>query len=463
MKFVIPFLLFLAIVSTSSAQNQAQSSAPLELFADGETVCFLGDSITAGGYVQTLISDYYLTRFPNRTVKFVNAGRSGDTARGSLNRLKEDVIDKAPTAVAIMFGMNDVGRGYYVKDAGEAQIARQQSALSRYEEKMTELVARIRSEAGNPKLIFQTPSPFDETVQLDRDNNQPGCNTGLANCADIVRTLAKANGAPVIDYHVPMTALNLAQQKNDPTWTIVGPDRVHPGNPGRLMMAWLFLKAQGAPGLVSQTVIDAVSGKALETKNVAVNPVEKTARGLSFTSLESALPFAINGVDADFLALIPVERDLNQQPLSVKGLVEGTYELHIDDILIGQFGAKQLGEGINLAQYNTTPQYQQAKEVAKLNSQKRNAEAQACSLMNSRRWMQSYYKIDPDDSAALQKHIDHFEDKKSYSAVMAKRYQREWPNYGKLRKQAIEYEQAAEDARQPVAHSFTIYKQAESQ
>jgi lysophospholipase L1-like esterase len=51
-----------------------------ELFNDGETVCFLGDSITHGGRFHRYVSDYYLTRFPTRTVRFVNAGVSGDSA-----------------------------------------------------------------------------------------------------------------------------------------------------------------------------------------------------------------------------------------------------------------------------------------------------------------------------------------------------------------------------------------------
>jgi len=455
MKLLIAVFLSLGLASPGT-QSSAADSAPLETFADGETVCFLGDSITAGGYVQTLVSDYYLTRFPDRSVKFVNAGRSGDTANGSLNRLQEDVIDKSPTSVAIMFGMNDVSRGSYVSTPDEAQIARQQSALSRYEEKMGELITRIRNEAGDPKLIFQTPSPFDETVQLDRDNNQPGCNEGLANCAQIVRALAKANNAAVIDYHNPMTALNLQQQKADPTWTIVGPDRVHPGNPGRLMMAWLFLKAQGAPSLVSNTVIDAAANQITATENVEVTSLKTSAQGLSFSSLEGALPFPISGVAPEFLTLLPIERELNQQRLTVTGLPAGSYELSIDDIPIDRFETSELAEGINLALFKTSPQYQQAAAVAKLNGQRRNAEAQACSLMNSRRWMQSHYKIDPDDPAALQKHIDHFENPKDYSAVMAKRYQREWPNYEALRKEALEHEQAAEAARQPAAHTFTL-------
>lgn len=75
------------------------SSARAEMFKDGETVCFLGDSITAGGRYYNVISDYYLTRFPERTIRFVNAGRSGDSAGGSLKRLQEDVIEKKPASL----------------------------------------------------------------------------------------------------------------------------------------------------------------------------------------------------------------------------------------------------------------------------------------------------------------------------------------------------------------------------
>ena len=81
-------------------------NARAELFKDGETVCFLGDSITAGGRYQTMISDYYLTRFPDRTIRFINAGRSGDTSGGSLKRLQEDVIDKKPTSVTVIAWVN---------------------------------------------------------------------------------------------------------------------------------------------------------------------------------------------------------------------------------------------------------------------------------------------------------------------------------------------------------------------
>jgi len=45
---------------------------------------------------------------------------------------------------------------------------------------MEKLVGHIRTEAGDPKLLLCTPSPFDQTVVLRKQNNQPGCNDGLA-------------------------------------------------------------------------------------------------------------------------------------------------------------------------------------------------------------------------------------------------------------------------------------------
>src|SRR4051794_20497513 len=54
---------------------------------DGDTVVFLGDSITAARTYGKIIENYTLLRFPNRRVRFINAGHGGDTAAGGLARL----------------------------------------------------------------------------------------------------------------------------------------------------------------------------------------------------------------------------------------------------------------------------------------------------------------------------------------------------------------------------------------
>ena len=431
------------------------SPARAELFEDGETVCLLGDSITARGSLQTNLSDYYLTRFPDRTVRFVNAGRSGDSANGSLRRLKEDVIDYEPTSVAIMFGMNDIGRGNYTFEPTEAQLKAQKSSMERYEASMKEVVARLRAEAGDPKLIFMTPTPYDQTAEMET-TNLFGCNDALGRCGEIVRKLATENDGKVVDLHGPMTAFNAKQQEKDPTWTIVGRDRVHPGDPGFLMMTWLFLKSQGAPSIVSKVAVDAAADHVKESVNADVTSVESENGGVSFTVLAKALPYPIQSGAKELLELLPIEDDLNQELLSVVGLAEGQYELRIDGAAVGQHSAKELASGINLAFNEATPQFKQAREVAKHNAQRKSAEAEACSLLNSRRWMVHHYKVDVEDPAAVQAHYDHFEDKKEYSAVMTRRYIEKWPNYEETRKQVEVHWEAALASRKPVAHAYEI-------
>ena len=427
-----------------------------ELFKDGETVCLLGDSITARGATQTILSDYYLTRFPDRTVRFVNAGRSGDNAGGALGRLQEDVIAKKPTSVSIMFGMNDVNRGAYVSNSDDAKKSQQQQALNGYKANMENLIARIRTEAGDAKLYLVTPSPFDQTVVLEKENNQPGCNDGLGRCAEFVREMAQRNRAALVDFHAPMTALNLEQQTKDPKWTIVGGDRVHPSAPGHLMMAWLFLKAQGAPSLISKITVDAAGGHAAECMNAEVSGVEKKSGGVVFTVREKALPFPIDPAAKPLLELLPIKKDLAEEMLSVTGLADGHYEVRIDGAPVGRFTAADLALGINLAFNEATPQFKQAQEVRGHNEQRRNAEAQACSLMNTRRWMQSRYKVNVDDPIAVQSHYDHFEDKKEYNAGMALNYIKNWPRYEELLQQVAAHEKNALSGRVLVSHLYAV-------
>jgi lysophospholipase L1-like esterase len=67
---------------------------------DQGSLVFLGDSITQGW------GDDFGGRFPG--VKVANRGISGDTTRGVLLRLKEDVLDLKPTGVVLLIGTNDL-------------------------------------------------------------------------------------------------------------------------------------------------------------------------------------------------------------------------------------------------------------------------------------------------------------------------------------------------------------------
>ena len=430
-------------------------SARADLFKDGETVCFFGDSITHGGRFHSYVYDYYLTRFPDRTVRFVNAGVSGDSAGGAQGRLADDVVANKPTAVVVMFGMNDVGRGNYVAEPNEQQRTAQRQALERYRANMERLTARLRTEAGEPRLLFVTPSPFDQTGVNDRNNNQPGCNDGLARCAEIVRELAAQNKGTVVDFHAPMTAFNLERQRSDPSFTIIGPDRVHPGAPGHLMMAWLLLKAQGAPALVANVEIDAAAGRVAASENATVTGLEKRGGGWSFTVLEQALPFPVDPAARPLLAWVPIERELNQEILTVRGLAPGRYELRIDGAAVGQFDAEALAKGVNLAFNDATPQARQARAVAQLNEARRSTETV---LRNHAavRWFLRHRKVDPDDLAAVRIYAETKMGKTGYYESKVPEYLKAWERRGEVIEKVADLDRQARAARKPVPHLFAV-------
>jgi lysophospholipase L1-like esterase len=67
---------------------------------DQRTIVFLGDSITQGWH------DNFDNAFPE--LRLANRGISGDTTRGVLIRLQEDVIALNPAAVVLLIGTNDL-------------------------------------------------------------------------------------------------------------------------------------------------------------------------------------------------------------------------------------------------------------------------------------------------------------------------------------------------------------------
>ena len=113
-------------------------------------------------------------------------------------------------------------------------------------------------------------------------------------------------------------------------------------------------------------------------------------------------------------------------------------------------------QGINLAFNENAPQFKQAQTVAKFNELRRNAEALALRLLTTRRWLQSNYKINPDDPAAVQAHYESFTNKSEPNAVKALEYINKWPQYDELRQQVTANEKEAMENRTPAPHVYAI-------
>jgi lysophospholipase L1-like esterase len=341
------------------------AQTPGGVFRDGDRWLVVGDSITQNGTYYEWIYLYYATRFPDLKLDVFNCGISGDTAAGTLRRYPWDIKPRHGTVATVMLGMNDVSRDLYgAPNPTPGNLAQRQNALATYEKNMTDLVHLLQGDGA--RLVLLTPSPFDETVDLPDKPPLTGVNEVLGQCSDFVKKLGAEIGAQVVDLHGPMTELTRQKQATDPKFTTTGPDRIHPHAPGHLVIAYLFLKDTGAPGLVSEVDLDASGAKTTRVENATVTDLAASGGGLFFTSLEKALPFPILNDFKPALDWVPFQQDLNREMFSVTGLSAGAYSLFIDNQKIADFDATQLSGGVNLATFDSTPQARQAAQVAVL-------------------------------------------------------------------------------------------------
>lgn len=336
-------------------------------FQDGDVVCFLGDSITHGGRYPFYILEYYATRYPNRKLLFHNCGISGDSAIGALRRLDWDLLNRKPNKTTIMLGMNDVNRGLYgKKNPDKKNLFMRTKAIRLHKKNMVKITDELKKK--NIEIIYITPSPYDQTSAIKRENLY-GVNEALLECTKFCRDLAVKNNAGLVDFHTAMTELNLVHQKTNPNFTLIGRDRVHPGKTGHFVMAYLFLKAQSVSSVVSSLKLDYKDGKLLSEKNCKVTNIRKEKKSITFDSLENSLPMSISVGYQGADKLVPVTKDLNNEIIAVVGLSDGNYELLIGGKTVIKANAKTWGRGVNIAPL-PTPMHKQATAVHKLVMQK---------------------------------------------------------------------------------------------
>jgi lysophospholipase L1-like esterase len=394
----------MAVVAPLVAAEDFGSAPP---FRSGDVVCFVGDSITHGGTYHAIVTLYYATRFPDRPLTTFNCGIGGDRASGIMSdekyRLNVDILAHRPTAATIMLGMNDVGHGDYRGVTLTPEVeARRQASLTKYEESMRQLIGRLQ--AAGARLTLITPSIYDETTKLATASTtvSVGGNAALGRFADKVRGWAKEYGTGLVDFDRVMNAINTREQAKDSSFTVVGPDRVHPGPVGHFVMGYVFLRAQGMPKVVATIGVDARAGKASGAANCAISEVRTGPAGVNFVCTEQALPLVVPAEAKPALALVPFMRELNQERLLVTGLAAGNYELRIDDEPVGEFSAAALAAGVDLAENERTPQYRQSAAATRISGQRTSVGQQLRGLA-SQLYGLSKAKIDVSDAAAVEK------------------------------------------------------------
>ena len=323
-------LLFLLLVCTVS---------PAADFAlrDGDTVVFLGDSITAARRYDRVIENYTLLRYPQRHVKFYNAGKGGDTMTGALDRLQREVFDRKATVLTVAFGVNDIGWGM------TADVEHKAAYLN----SLRLLVTRCQEH--HVRVFVCSPAITNE----DPDRAETGflqqmCDEGLA--------LAKSLGADTIDILRSMRkvqrhvlALNKGQKDPAKHTKLHVEDGVHLNELGQLAMAFAILKGLGAPADVSSAEIDATSDQATSAKGCKVTNVKVTPDSVEFDRLDEGLPLNFGTFGALNFMFIPVPEELNRYMLTVRGLAAGKYDLRAGGRRLGRFTDKQFAAGLNIS------------------------------------------------------------------------------------------------------------------
>ena len=198
------------------------------LVKNGQTVAFMGDSITQGGwgspggYVRLVLAGLEANGVK---VTPVPAGISGHKSDQMLARLKKDALDKKPDWMTLSCGVNDVWHGA------------RGIPLDQYKTNITTILDQCA--AAGTKVVVLTATVIGE--ELETENNKQ-----LETYNDFLRTLAKERKAPLADLYTQFaTALKAHPNTTGKPGRALTSDGVHMAPAGDQLMARGVLQAFG--------------------------------------------------------------------------------------------------------------------------------------------------------------------------------------------------------------------------
>ncbi len=209
----------------------------------GQTVVFVGDSITdcgrrgqaaplGDGYVRLSV-DLITARFPDRSIRYVNAGISGNTVEDLWNRWHDDVLAHAPDWLSVKIGINDLHRTLLSTDPNGTIPPEKYARLYR------QCLTRTREVLPGCRLVLV--DPFYISDDQRPDTTGPGRVLALlSDYLAVVKELAREFGA----FHVCTHAAFAEQLRFRPTEHFCA-EPVHPNASGHLVIAHALLRELG--------------------------------------------------------------------------------------------------------------------------------------------------------------------------------------------------------------------------
>ncbi len=178
------------------------------------------------GYV-SLVAATLTCRYPERNLRVMNMGVSGNTTRDLAARWDTDVLELKPQALSILIGTNDVWRKFDGIDV------RQHVPANEYQQNLTRLVERSRPLI---KTIVLMTAFFVETNAADPMRRM------MDQYGGIMKTVAAEQNLPCVDTQAAFDEL----LKYMPYTALAG-DRVHPNLTGHMALARGLLAALECP------------------------------------------------------------------------------------------------------------------------------------------------------------------------------------------------------------------------
>jgi lysophospholipase L1-like esterase len=201
-------------------------------FKNGQTVLFIGDSITdcgrsrenpeelGTGYVN-FIAAQLNTEIPEMNLRFLNLGISGNRVKDLKARWRKDCLEHKPDILSILIGINDVWRRYDSNDPTDAEV---------FYSDYREILESVKNEFPQCRIVIIEPFvlPFPEDRKEWRTDIDPKIRK--------IRELA----VEYADVYVPMDGIfaSASCRRTHKFWLI---DGVHPTQAGHMLIAdsWL--------------------------------------------------------------------------------------------------------------------------------------------------------------------------------------------------------------------------------
>jgi lysophospholipase L1-like esterase len=205
---------------------------------DGETILFIGDSITdcgrrderfrpiGSGYV-SFVRDFLVVREPEKKINVINTGIGGNTIEDLRNRWIDDAISHKPDWLSIKIGINDCHRWMMDKKENVLQ------SPEKFEEIFIEVLDATSNLLPDARLLLIDPFYTSLDIDSGLDSFRGKINKVLPEYIDVIDRMAKAYNAR----QVKTDDIFREHFKNNHPGVYFANEPVHPNQTGHMLIA----------------------------------------------------------------------------------------------------------------------------------------------------------------------------------------------------------------------------------